>query len=131
MTEKRKIVLLVDDDVDFLFQKKMELEEAGYTVVTAEGRRKATEVIAQTRPDVVVLDLMMEDTDAGFVLSHEIKKKYNDLPIVMVTAVTSHAGIEFQSITQSEKSWIKADKILTKPIRTEQLIREIERLVLK
>lgn len=126
---KKTTVLLVDDDSDFLLQEKYELEAEGYEVVVAEGRKKAKEVLKELKPDIAIVDLMMEDPDAGFVLSYEIKKQYPNTPVIMVTAVTSKTGIEFSSITEDEKHWIKADTIFTKPVRTEQLLKEIKRLV--
>jgi len=122
-------VLLVDDDSDFLLQQRYELEAEGYKVVTAEGRKKAKEVLKKLKPDIAIIDLMMEAPDAGFVLSYEIKKRYPNTPVIMVTAVTGKTGIEFSSITDDEKHWIKADTIFTKPVRTEQLLKEIKRLV--
>ncbi len=122
-------VLLVDDDSDFLLQQRYELEAEGYKVVTADGRKRAKEVLKELKPDIAIIDLMMEAPDAGFVLSYEIKKKYPNTPVIMVTAVTGKTGIEFSSITDDEKHWIKADTIFTKPVRTEQLLKEIKRLV--
>ena len=129
MTENVKTILMVDDDPDYLFQQKMELEAEGYKIVTAETRKKAKEVIKTVKPDIAIVDLMMEEMDAGFILSYEIKKQYPDVPVIMVTAVTGKTGMEFDSVTPDEKHWIKADTIFTKPVRTEQLLKEIKRLL--
>jgi two-component system, OmpR family, response regulator len=71
----------------------------------------------------------MEHTDSGFTLCHHIKKRYPDVPVIIITAVTSETGLEFDSYTAEERSWVKADSMLSKPIRVEQLLREIERLL--
>jgi CheY-like chemotaxis protein len=81
------------------------------------------------RPDLAVVDLMMEDMDGGFVLCHRIKKLDPKIPVIMVTAVSSETGIEFDLASEKGKSWFKADALLTKPARFEQLKREIERLL--
>ncbi len=57
-----------------------------------------------------------------------MKKKYPGMPVVLVTAVTSETGLEFDAATDEERSWVKADALLAKPVRFEQLKREIERL---
>ncbi len=125
----KKTVLVVDDDVDLLMQVKLQLEAAGFTVITAEGEREAEKILETTRPDLAVLDLMMENMDAGFTLSYHIKKKDPSIPVILMTAVTRETGFEFDISSSEERSWIKADAILDKPIRFEQLKREIERLV--
>ncbi len=122
-------VLIVDDDPDFLLQQKLVLENAGYRVQTAGGRVEAEGVLAENRPDALVVDLMMEENDDGFVLCFEAKKRYPDLPVIIVTGVASETGIEFSTVTAEERSWIKADAFLAKPIRPEQILQELERLL--
>lgn len=127
--ETKKIVLLVDDDVDYLLQQKMVLEQAGYNVKTAQGRHEAREILSQTIPDCAVIDLMMEEKDSGFTLAYDIKNKFSDIPVIIVTSVANETGIAFEKLSDSQQQWIKADKILTKPVRPEQLVKEISSLV--
>ena len=122
-------VLIVDDDPDFLMQQKLQLEHAGFEVLEAENRQKAKQIVDSNTFDVAVLDLMMEDLDAGFVLARDIKRKNPAIPVIMVTGVASETGMEFDAATQEERSWIKADALLAKPVRFEQLLREINRLL--
>jgi two-component system, OmpR family, response regulator len=124
-----KMVLLVDDDIDYLTQMRMQLEAAGYQVVTAESEAEATEILKERLPDIAIVDLMMENMDGGFVLCHRIKRKNPQIPVIMVTAVASEAGLVFEASTGGEKSWLKADAVLTKPARFEQLKGEIDRLL--
>ncbi|MBN2210075.1 MAG: response regulator [Sedimentisphaerales bacterium] len=124
----KKTVLLIDDDVDFLTQQKILLENANFDVVTAESQKEGEEKFAQRRPDVVICDLMMENADGGFALCYHIKKKDASVPVILVTAVAGETGLEFDAATAEERQWIKADVMLNKPVRFEQLMREIERL---
>jgi DNA-binding response OmpR family regulator len=128
MNAKTKI-LLVDDDEDFLFQHRIQLENAGFDVATATSRATAEEVAPAFQPDLAILDLMMEQHDDGFVLSHHLKRARPGLPIILVTAVTSETGLVFDPANPSERAWVGADAVLAKPIRFEQLKREIERLL--
>lgn len=127
--QANKIVLLVDDDADFLFQQKTRLEAAGFEVMIAEGESRAEEILSHRRPDLAVVDLMMENPDGGFTLCYHIKKKDPSIPIILVSSVNRETGLEFDTATAEERSWIKADAFLTKPIRFEQLSTEIERLL--
>jgi CheY-like chemotaxis protein len=122
-------VLLVDDDEDFLFQHRVQLENAGFEVATAGSRVEAEERAAGFTPDLAILDLMMEHHDDGFVLSHHLKRRFPGLPVILVTAVTSETGLAFDPASPEERAWIGADALLAKPIRFEQLQREIDRLM--
>jgi CheY-like chemotaxis protein len=124
-----RTVLLVDDDGDFLFQQKVQLEAAGFHVLTAAGQRQAEEILSRQRPDLAVVDLMMDNPDTGFTLCYRIRKKDPSIPVIMVTSVNSDTGLEFGMGSEEERSWIRADALLSKPIRFEQLKGEIDRLL--
>lgn len=126
---QKPVVLLVDDDEDFLFQQRVQLQDAGFEVVTAQGQAQAEQLLEDRRPDIAVLDVMMENPDAGFVLCHHIRKKHPSIPLVLVTSVNSETGMDFDMATEEDRNWIKADVLLSKPIRFEQLRGEIDRLL--
>ncbi|MDM8004553.1 MAG: response regulator [Phycisphaerae bacterium] len=129
MADNNKTILLVDDDADFLMQEEIALKASGFNILTADSKSQAEEIIARTRPDLAIVDVMMEDTDAGFMLCYHIKKKDPTIPVIMVTSVTNETGLDFDAATDEEKSWVKADAFLAKPIRIEQLKAELERLL--
>jgi DNA-binding response OmpR family regulator len=125
----QKTILVVDDDFDFSQQQKLQLEAAGFNVLLADSQRRAEEMLSQTRPDAAVVDLMMEYKDSGFALCYHIKKKDSSIPVILVTAVTSETGLEFDAATEEERSWVKADAMLAKPLRFEQLLAELHQLL--
>ncbi len=130
MEAKRKTVLIVDDDADFLDQVCPRLEADGFAVVRAEGQEDAEGLLKAGTPfDVAVVDLMMEHSDSGFVLCHRLKKVAPERPVILVTGVTAETGLEFDAATDEERRWVRADVMLAKPIRYEQLRREIDRLL--
>ncbi len=128
MLKEKKLVLIVDDDLDYLFQMKLHVESFGFDVVTAENVKDAISALTQ-KPDLAILDLMMETQDAGFVLAYKIKKKYPDVPVIIATAVTAETGLSFHLETEQDKNWIKADLYLEKGLRRDQLHREINKLL--
>jgi len=128
-TDAKKTVLIVDDDVDFLTQQRLNLEGAGFDVRTAESQAEAEKLLAGFRPDVAVVDLMMEHMDGGFALCHHIRKKDPTIRVILCTAVASETSLAFDAATEEERSWVKADALLAKPVRFEQLRREIDRLL--
>ncbi len=125
----KKKILVVDDDLDLLEQMTAILTAAGYEVVTAESRAAAEEVLLKIKPDLAIFDLMMEEKDSGFVLSYQIKKLYPDTPVIMLTAVVGTTGVSFATQHSDEQSWTKVDKLLDKPVRSEQLKAEVRRLL--
>jgi CheY-like chemotaxis protein len=133
-TQVKRTVLLVDDDDDFLFQHRLHLETAGFDVLVAHGQKEAEAILAGVpgtpgrRPDLAVIDVMMENPDAGFTLCHRIRKQDPSIPVILVTSVNSETGLDVTLSSDEQRSWIKADALLSKPIRFEQLQREIDRV---
>lgn len=125
----KKTILIVDDDMDYLFQLKLKVENFGFEVVTADGQREGEKIIESIQPDLAIFDLMMENEDSGFILSYKIKKKYPGVPVILATAVTAETGMGFDLSETSNREWIKADLILDKGIRGDQLEKEIKKLL--
>jgi two-component system, OmpR family, response regulator len=107
---------VADDDADYLFQMRVMLENAGYEVITADSQRLAEEIIEAVRPDLAILDLMMEKDDSGFILSYKMKKRYPEVPVILATAVSQETGISFGLDAEEDRTWIKADLYLEKGI---------------
>ncbi len=124
-----KTILVVDDDLDILEQYAILLKADGFKVVQASSVAEAEETILTVRPDLAILDLMMEDKDAGFVLCNQLTRLYGNLPVVIVSNVTPITGLDFRPRNSEEQSWVRADAILNKPIVAERLRTEIRRLL--
>jgi len=126
---KNKTVLIADDDMDIVTQLTIQLKGFGMNVVAVDSQKEAEEFIENKKPDIAIFDLMMENLDSGFILSYKMKKKYPDVPVIIITAVTADTGMMFGVDTAEEKSWIKADLYLEKGLRPEQLQMEMIRLL--
>jgi DNA-binding response OmpR family regulator len=124
-----KTILIVDDDIDYLFQLKLQVEKFGFNVVVAESQKEAENLLSSLKPDLAILDLMMENDDSGFILCYKMKRRYPDVPIIIATAVAAETGMTFGISTEQERKWIRADLYLEKGIRTDQLHKEILKLL--
>jgi len=122
-------VLLIDDDPDFRQKMKQSLQNAGYTVTEAEGESQAYEIVRNKKFDLAVVNLILENSDSGFSLSYHFKQNYPKMPIVLLSNAVGEFGIEFSLESTAERSWIKADALINKPIRTEQLLQAVKRLL--
>lgn len=124
-------ILIVDDDVDYLLQTRIKIEKFGYKTITADSQREAELILEKIKPDLAIIDLMMESEDSGFILCYKLKKKFPDVPIIIATAVAAETGITFDINDENNRKWIRADLFLEKGIKTEILKNEIEKLLLR
>ncbi len=121
-------VLLVDDDMDFLEQLKLYFSKLGFSLLTADSQFAGEKLIGEESYDLAVFDLMLENQDSGFILSYRSKQRHPDTPVIMISGVTGETGLQFDASTDESRNWLKADVLLEKDIRYEQLERELERL---
>lgn len=128
-TTKKIKIFVVDDDVDNIFQMTTMLNKLGYDVVSACGQKEAEAIMNGVDADLAIFDLMMENKDSGFILSHRIKQLKPDMPVIIATALTAETGMMFGLEDESNRNWIKADLYLEKGLRPDQLHREINKLL--
>ena len=123
-----KKILLIDDDPDLQEGQKVFLEARGYEVLTAGGAEEGLEVLRRFTPNLILVDLMMEHYDAGFVFCAKVRDnpELTEVPIIMQTAARDKLGFTPDSYDEKARSWMKADRILTKPVPLEDLLNTIE-----
>jgi len=122
-------ILFTDDEADFRSECAQQLRDAGFTVVEADGEEAAKELFQKEKFDLAVVDLVMENADSGFSLCYHLKKSFPTMPTILITGINSEMGLHFSTESKSERSWIKTDAFLNKPLRFEQLLYEIQRLL--
>jgi len=122
--EKKAKILLVDDDADFVESTRIVLESKPYDVIVAnngdEGLRKARE----TRPDLIILDVIMPVKD-GFTAAEQLKKdpQLSRIPTIMLTAFAEkHAEA---SIPVSRGFTLEAEDYIEKPVAPEELLARV------
>ena len=125
MTGKKKI-LLVDDDKRFLEVVTAVLRET-YDVQTANNGEQAVESIGRSRPDLVVLDVMMSHMSEGFDVSRRLKSdpETQTIPIILLTGVDS--VYDTRPLTEADQ--IVCDRYLQKPLEPRELLAAIEELL--
>ena len=123
-----KKILIVDDDPDLQEGQKVFLEGQGYEVLTASGADEGMEVLQHTTPNLILVDLMMEHYDAGFVFCAKVRENPDlaDVPIIMQTSAHEKLGFSPESYGEKARSWMKADQILTKPVPLDALLEIIK-----
>ena len=112
-------ILVVDDELgirDLLFEI---LNDEGHQVELAENAAQAREYRAQHRPDLVLLDIWMPDTDGVSLLKEWASPRLLTMPVIMMSG---HATIE----TAVEATRIGAHSFLEKPITLQKLLKAVE-----
>jgi CheY-like chemotaxis protein len=117
--ETRPTVLVIDDDADFRSSVQALLEGEGYAVEVAGGGRDGLRKLREHRPDVIVLDIMMESIVEWYVVNQAIKfqpdfEAYADIPIVMVSSIEESPDERFSRA--SELELVRPNRYLTKPL---------------
>ena len=131
MPDPAPLILLIDDDVDFLEINRHILEPKGYRVVCAADPKQAWERMIQEKPALVVTDLMMNNLDSGFSFSRQIKEdpRFADVPVIIATAVTSQVGLDFRPRTPEDMATMCVDAYFDKPISPKALLEKIAELL--
>ena len=127
MNEKKRI-LIVDDDPDFAAAIAKILTTAQYEVEKAGCLQEGMKAVEERRPDLILLDVMMEKYDDGFNMCYDLKhdERYKHIPVVMITAVTEVTGLKFSPETDGE--YLQAEGYLRKPINPEVLLEKVASL---
>ncbi len=87
MKDGKHVILYVDDDQDFLDSMRLVLEANGYIMVEASDSEAGLKAYKETAPDFIIVDLMMEEVDAGTRLVMELKAAGNTAPVYMLSSV--------------------------------------------
>jgi len=124
-----KKILIVDDDADLreaiktVLQNRYEMKEAG-------GKEEVLQVLSGFRPDLIILDVMMDTTSTGFELARELRsdKRIATTKILMLTSVDEVTNIDFKSAAGDEE-WLPVDDYMTKPLEPKLLISKVETLL--
>ena len=121
-----KKILIIDDDIDLVEALRMTLENAGFEVIDAQDGKKGIEKVRKEKPDLIILDVMMGSQDEGFFVAYEIKNtpEFNDLPIIMLTAVGQETGFSFDK--DKDEDFLPVNAFIEKPVSPEKLIETVK-----
>lgn len=128
---KRRI-LLIDDDVDFLTSTTALLEAYGYSVSQARTAREGLQLVKSKPPDLVVVDVMMENDWAGYEVNETIKfapefECVRHIPIVMVSSIALDPTVRFSR--SEEVDLVTPNLYLTKPLDISRFVADIAELL--
>ncbi len=124
MSNDRKKVVCIEDELEMIELVKLILGRNKFDVVGAVGGQEGLDRIAETKPDLVLLDLMMPEMD-GWEVYQKMKASENmrDIPVIVVTA-------KAQSIDRVLGLHIaRVNDYITKPFGPQELLDSVERVL--
>lgn len=118
-------ILIVDDDPDIVEAGRLVLEKEGYDVSSASTFADGERGVEQLGPDLLILDVMMEEPDDGLRLARSLRRKGYDLPILMLTSVNAAMGLNIGA----DEEMVPVDEFQEKPIDPATLVQTVKRLL--
>lgn len=117
---QQPLILCIDDDPDFLTYVRATLANAGYRVLEAYSAKEGLKLFKEQHPAMVIVDLMMEELDAGAIFCKEIRSSGSSVPIFLLSSV----GDELHQATDAAA--LGFDGVLQKPLRQEDLLKVVK-----
>lgn len=117
MPDGKHLILCVDDDPDVLHSLRLILESAGYAVATAASAEEAQAAVQRARPDLMIVDLMMEEVDSGFAFVKAVRAQGVEAPIYFL----SSSGDYLYEATDVGR--LGADGVFQKPLAPDVLLK--------
>jgi CheY-like chemotaxis protein len=123
-------ILLIDDDPDIITSVRMTLESVGHQLDDARNGDEGIKKIKADRPDLIILDVMMDTKTEGFQLALKLRNPdptsdfyaFKDVPILMLTAIHSTTPLRFEP----DIDYLPVELFVDKPIDPDDLIEKVD-----
>ena len=89
-------ILVVDDDPDITFAVSLYLKREQHEVRTAASRAEGMEAVKAFSPELIILDVMMEQPDDGIAMAQDLRRAGSTVPIIMLTSVGQVTGMKLR-----------------------------------
>jgi DNA-binding response OmpR family regulator len=118
------IIAVIDDDPDIIEASNLVLTSKGHEVISATNPEDGYRMIKEKKPDLIILDVMMNEPDDGFFLAQKLRRERIEIPIIMYTSVSKALGLEFAA-----GDMVPVDEFVEKPISPDTLVDKVEKLL--
>ncbi len=120
------MIAVIDDDPDILDASSLILRARGFDVLTANNPDDGYKIVTERNPDLIILDVIMNEPDDGFFLAQKFRRSGIKTPIIMYTSISKTLGIEFTTGTMAP-----VDEFVEKPISPDELVSKVEKFLKK
>jgi CheY-like chemotaxis protein len=128
-------ILIIDDDLDAVELIRITLEANNYDVFSAGNGTEGLKLVKEIRPDLIILDVMMDTATEGFQVSYQLRSKdpkseyreFSHTPIIMMTGISQKMHMKFSP--EQDGDYLPVDEFLEKPVRVDPLLEKIKKLL--
>lgn len=120
------LIAIIDDDPDILDASSLVLKSKGFNVITASNPLDGYKIVTENKPNLIILDVMMDEPDDGFFLAQKFRREKINTPILMYTSVSKAIGMDF-----NKNEMVPVDDFVEKPISPEELVAKVQLLISK
>jgi DNA-binding response OmpR family regulator len=118
-------IAIIDDDPDIVEATSILLVSDGYDVVSASNVADGRVLVESEKPDLIILDVMMDEPDDGFYLANKLRKIGIHTPIILLTSVSKATGLSF-----SDSDTLPVQDFLEKPVKPAVLLEKVKKHLL-
>jgi DNA-binding response OmpR family regulator len=118
-------ILIVDDDPDVVEACRLVLESANHTVTSAASRAEGMQALAADAPDLLILDVIMDEPDDGIAMAQELRRTGFKQPILMLTSIGKVTGLTYGS----DADLVPVDDFVEKPADPATLVAKVAALL--
>ena len=126
-------ILIIDDDVSALRLVGLTLERRGYEIQAATSGEEGLEKVELYKPDLIILDVMMDSTTEGFQVTLKLKSQdptseyyaFREIPILILTAIHSTTPMRFGPT----EDYLPVEEFIDKPIDPDELVQKVASLL--
>jgi CheY-like chemotaxis protein len=124
-------ILMIDDDANLVNVFRLVCQSRGYEFHSAASAVQGLSAIEAVEPDLIILDVIMEDFVAGFRVVNELRAnpasrlaRFSLVPIIMLTSVTSKTQVDFAERVGT--ALLPVDAFVEKPVKPAEMLATIE-----
>ncbi len=120
MRDGKNVILIIDDDADILEMLRLVLEKNGYQVEAAANAEEGLRLYMADAPDLVIVDLMMEEVDSGTNFVKDVRARGGQLPIYLLSSVGDMLNVNIDA------GELGLSGVFQKPIDPASLVKTLE-----
>jgi DNA-binding response OmpR family regulator len=120
-------VFIVDDDMDVVEACRLFLQKEGHKVDAAYSRSEGMKALETADPDLLILDVIMEQPDDGIAMAQDLRRKGFKKPILMMTSISKVTGLNYGK----DEDLVPVDDFVEKPVDPATLVKKVSELLKK
>ena len=118
------LIAVIDDDPDIREASTLVLSSKGHKVISAGNPKDGYDMVVQQKPDLIILDVMMDEPDDGFFLAQKFRKENIHVPIIMYTSISKTIGMDF-----GMSEMVPVYDFVEKTISPVELLHKVEKIL--